>query len=143
MELTRRDSYLIEISWNFIVPFATKVEYTTFEGQLPLSFRRLSNRVVTRDGPNGPSVPPGSNVHGPTTKPGSPNFPTFLPAEMAQPTFTLNDGNKIPFLAFGTGTSFMKRDVTEPASLAIENGFTHMDCAQVCAYNRRTAGSGI
>jgi diketogulonate reductase-like aldo/keto reductase len=54
---------------------------------------------------------------------------------MSQLTFTLNDGNRIPFLAFGTGTSFGRQDVTEPASLAIEKGFTHLDCAQVRTYN--------
>ena len=53
---------------------------------------------------------------------------------MSQLTFTLNDGNKIPFLAFGTGTSFVRKDVTEPVSLAVEKGFTHLDCAQVRAY---------
>ena len=54
---------------------------------------------------------------------------------MPQLTFTLNDGNKIPFLAFGTGTSLGSQDVTEPAGLALEKGFIHLDCAQVRAYN--------
>ena len=61
---------------------------------------------------------------------------------MSQLTLTLNDGNKIPFLAFGTGTVHYGRDVTEPTSLAIEKGFTHLDCAQVCTYNRRSVGPG-
>jgi len=62
---------------------------------------------------------------------------------MSQLTFTLNDGNKIPFLAFGTGTSFRRRDVTEPVSLAIEKGFTHLDGAQVCAHNHELVGPKI
>lgn len=62
---------------------------------------------------------------------------------MSQPTFTLNDGNKIPFLAFGTGSKFYERDVTEPASFAIEKGFTHLDGAQVCAHNRELVGLSI
>ena len=62
---------------------------------------------------------------------------------MSQPTFTLNDGNKIPFLAFGTGTALAKQDVTEPVSQAIEKGFTHLDGAQVCAHNHRLVGPGI
>jgi len=59
---------------------------------------------------------------------------------MSQPTFTLNDGNKIPFLAFGTGTSFFGRDVAEPVIMAIEKGFTHLDGAQVCAHNYKSVG---
>jgi len=62
---------------------------------------------------------------------------------MSQLTFTLNDGNKIPFLAFGTGTSLRRRDVTEPVSLAIEKGFTHLDGAQVCACNRRSVSPSV
>ena len=59
---------------------------------------------------------------------------------MSQLTFTLNDGNKIPFLAFGTGTSLAKQDVTEPAILAIEKGYTHLDGAQVRKHNHLPAG---
>lgn len=59
---------------------------------------------------------------------------------MSQLTFTLNDGNKIPFLAFGTGTSFGSRDVTEPVTLAIEKGFTHLDGAQVRVHDYRLVG---
>jgi len=69
--------------------------------------------------------------------------PEKLPVTMSQLTFTLNDGNKIPFLAFGTGTSLRWRDVTEPVSLAIEKGFTHLDGAQVRARNRRSFSPSI
>jgi hypothetical protein len=69
------------------------------------------------------------------SQPTHPIFRGLSPAKMSQLTFTLNDGNRIPFLAFGTGTSFGRQDVTEPASLAIEKGFTHLDCAQVRTYN--------
>jgi len=62
---------------------------------------------------------------------------------MSQLAFTLNDGNKIPFLAFGTGTSFSGQDVTEPVRLAIEKGLTHLDGAQVCPRYRKSVGFDV
>ena len=76
-------------------------------------------------------------------EPAHPSPQVLLPVTMSQPTFTLNDGNKIPFLAFGTGTSLSRQDVTEPVSLAIEKGFTHLDGAQVCAHNHRSVDSNV
>ena len=57
-------------------------------------------------------------------------------------TFTLNDGSKVPWLAFGTGTALYKQDATDLVRTAIENNITHLDGAQV--YNNEdTLGAGI
>jgi diketogulonate reductase-like aldo/keto reductase len=57
-------------------------------------------------------------------------------------SFTLNDGSKIPWLAFGTGTALYKQDATDLVRIAIENNITHLDGAQV--YNNEdTLGAGI
>ncbi|KAL4067922.1 NADP-dependent oxidoreductase domain-containing protein [Scleroderma citrinum] len=45
-------------------------------------------------------------------------------------TLTLNDGNKVPWIAFGTGTALYRQDVRHPVSLAIQSGFNHLDGAQ-------------
>ncbi|KAG2352914.1 NADP-dependent oxidoreductase domain-containing protein [Suillus spraguei] len=45
-------------------------------------------------------------------------------------TVTLNDGNKFPIIAFGTGSSMIYKDVTDYVGQAIENGFSHIDTAQ-------------
>ncbi|KAG1882649.1 NADP-dependent oxidoreductase domain-containing protein [Suillus subluteus] len=46
-------------------------------------------------------------------------------------TVTLNDGNEFPVIAFGTGTSMIFKDVTDYVGQAIENGFSHIDTAQL------------
>ncbi|KAJ7778379.1 Aldo/keto reductase [Mycena metata] len=42
----------------------------------------------------------------------------------------LNDGNKVPSIAFGTGTALRGKDVTRFCEMAIETGFSHLDTAQ-------------
>ena len=44
---------------------------------------------------------------------------------------TLNDGNKVPWMALGTGTALFNKDTTEAITVAIQNGFTHLDGAQL------------
>ncbi|KAJ7286501.1 NADP-dependent oxidoreductase domain-containing protein [Mycena rebaudengoi] len=44
-------------------------------------------------------------------------------------TFTLNDGHKIPAIAFGTGSVFKRTDVTPLVHQALETGFSHIDTA--------------
>jgi diketogulonate reductase-like aldo/keto reductase len=57
-------------------------------------------------------------------------------------SFTLNDGSRIPWLAFGTGTALYKQDAADLVRLAIENNITHIDGAQV--YNNEDSmGAGI
>ncbi|KAG2112580.1 NADP-dependent oxidoreductase domain-containing protein [Suillus discolor] len=46
-------------------------------------------------------------------------------------TLTLNDGNQVPWIAFGTGTALRDQDVQNPVESAIVNGFTHLDGAQM------------
>ena len=50
---------------------------------------------------------------------------------MSPQTFTLNDGTQIPWIAFGTGTVHRDQDVSATISLAIANGITHLDGAQM------------
>lgn len=55
------------------------------------------------------------------------------------PLLTLHDGNKIPLLAFGTGTSWFKKvgdtevdqDLIDVTKAAIQKGFYHLDCAEM------------
>ena len=54
----------------------------------------------------------------------------------------LNDGTSIPWLAFGTGTALYRRDAADSVTLAIANGFTHLDCAQSYG-NEESLGAGI
>jgi diketogulonate reductase-like aldo/keto reductase len=61
---------------------------------------------------------------------------------MSDLSFPLNDGNRIPWIAFGTGTAFSKKDVTECISSAIRTGIVHLDGAQWYA-NEDTLGDGI
>ncbi|KAF8558199.1 hypothetical protein OG21DRAFT_1504579, partial [Imleria badia] len=61
---------------------------------------------------------------------------------MTVPRLTLNDGTQTPWIAFGTGTAFYRQDVTNVIQLAIENGFTHLDCAQAYS-NEESVGKGI
>ncbi|KAG1816812.1 NADP-dependent oxidoreductase domain-containing protein [Suillus subaureus] len=46
-------------------------------------------------------------------------------------TLTLNDGNQVPWIAFGTGTKLRQQDAQSPVENAIANGFTHLDGAQM------------
>ncbi|KAI0670395.1 Aldo/keto reductase [Trametes maxima] len=61
---------------------------------------------------------------------------------MAPLTITLNDGKQIPWLGFGTGTALYTKDATEAIKVAIANGVTHLDGAQVYA-NEDSLGAGI
>ncbi|KAG6328526.1 hypothetical protein ID866_10564 [Astraeus odoratus] len=54
----------------------------------------------------------------------------------------LNDGNQLPWIAFGTGTEWYRKDVSKPIQMAIENGFTHLDTAQIYG-NEESVGRGI
>ncbi|KAJ3843457.1 Aldo/keto reductase [Lentinula raphanica] len=42
---------------------------------------------------------------------------------------SLNDGNKIPALAYGTGSKMKRHDITQYIEQAIEMGFSHIDTA--------------
>ncbi|KAJ7588542.1 NADP-dependent oxidoreductase domain-containing protein [Mycena floridula] len=46
-------------------------------------------------------------------------------------SLTLNDGTQMPWIAFGSGTAHLKQDATDAIRMAIENGFTHLDTAQM------------
>ena len=55
---------------------------------------------------------------------------------------TLNDGNRIPWLALGTGTALFSKDVSNIIRASITHGFTHIDTAQ--AYqNEQSVGEGL
>ncbi|KAG5637137.1 hypothetical protein H0H81_005666 [Sphagnurus paluster] len=57
-------------------------------------------------------------------------------------TITLNEGVQVPWLAFGTGTALYNRDAAELVRIAIDNGITHLDGAQM--YNNEDSlGQGI
>jgi len=43
----------------------------------------------------------------------------------------LNDGNKIPSIAYGTGSVNKGKDIHESIELALDTGFSHIDTAQV------------
>ena len=55
---------------------------------------------------------------------------------------TLNDGNEVPWIAFGTGTALYRKDVQHPVMLTLQSGFTHLDTAQEYR-NEETVGSAI
>ncbi|KAF8921097.1 NADP-dependent oxidoreductase domain-containing protein [Mucidula mucida] len=57
-------------------------------------------------------------------------------------SFTLNDGNTIPWVAFGTGTALFGQDAAKSVTVAINNGMTHLDGAQVYR-NEQSLGDGI
>ncbi|KAI0647040.1 Aldo/keto reductase [Trametes meyenii] len=61
---------------------------------------------------------------------------------MASLTTPLNDGKQIPWLGFGTGTALYTKDATEAIKVAIANGVTHLDGAQMYA-NEDSLGAGI
>ncbi|KAL0946691.1 hypothetical protein HGRIS_012878 [Hohenbuehelia grisea] len=54
----------------------------------------------------------------------------------------LNDGAEVPWIAFGTGTAHYNQNASEVVRMAIDNGFTHLDGAQVYE-NEETLGEGI
>lgn len=58
------------------------------------------------------------------------------------PIFTLNDGTRVPWLAFGTGTALFSQDAADAVRLAIQSGITHLDGAQIYG-NEETLGAGI
>jgi diketogulonate reductase-like aldo/keto reductase len=63
------------------------------------------------------------------------------PSKMTK-SITLNDGSKIPSLAFGTGTALYGKDAADFVRIAIENNVTHLDGAQL--YNNEDSlGAGI
>ncbi|KAG2078194.1 Aldo/keto reductase [Suillus decipiens] len=61
---------------------------------------------------------------------------------MTVSTLPLNDGHQVPWIAFGTGTTLFQEDAEDAIRLAIDNGFTHLDGAQVYG-NEETMGNGI
>ncbi|KAK7467294.1 hypothetical protein VKT23_004351 [Stygiomarasmius scandens] len=61
---------------------------------------------------------------------------------MSQPHIPLNDGTKVPWLGFGTGTALFNKDAAEFVRSAIETGIRHLDGAQVYG-NEETLGAGI
>ncbi|KAF8447502.1 NADP-dependent oxidoreductase domain-containing protein [Boletus edulis BED1] len=58
------------------------------------------------------------------------------------PTLLLNDGTRTPWIAFGTGTALYKKDAADAVTVAIQNGFTHLDGAQVYE-NENSLGAGV
>ncbi|CCM04591.1 uncharacterized protein FIBRA_06772 [Fibroporia radiculosa] len=63
-------------------------------------------------------------------------------AAMSSPTLTLNDGNTIPWLGFGTGTALYGKDAENAVRTAIDNGVIHLDGAQVYR-NEESLGAAI
>ncbi|KAH7889413.1 NADP-dependent oxidoreductase domain-containing protein [Phlebopus sp. FC_14] len=61
---------------------------------------------------------------------------------MPSPTIALNDGTQAPWIAFGTGTALYGKDAAQAVNVAIRNGFTHLDGAQMYQ-NEATLGAGI
>ncbi|KAF8843548.1 Aldo/keto reductase [Paxillus ammoniavirescens] len=57
-------------------------------------------------------------------------------------TLALNDGTQVPWIAFGTGTALYARDAEQAVTVAIKNGFTHLDGAQMYK-NEETLGAAI
>lgn len=69
--------------------------------------------------------------------------PTIIALIMAPVELvTLNDGNTIHWLGFGTGTALYNRDAAKSVTLAIENGVVHLDGAQMYG-NEESLGQGI
>lgn len=50
---------------------------------------------------------------------------------MSNITRVLNNGAKIPWIGFGTGTAMYKQPAEDAVTLAINSGFTHIDGAQL------------
>lgn len=57
-------------------------------------------------------------------------------------TVTLNDGNEMPAIAFGTGSALYRKDATEYVEQALETGFSHIDTAAIYG-NEDSVGKGI
>jgi len=70
-------------------------------------------------------------------------FSRRLPQQLLKmKTFTLNDGKKIPVIAFGTGSAFYRRNVTDAGTQAIQTGMVHLDSAQMYE-NEESLGGAI
>jgi diketogulonate reductase-like aldo/keto reductase len=54
----------------------------------------------------------------------------------------LNDNRRIPNIAFGTGSAWYRRDVTDAVFTALEVGFRHIDTAQAYG-NEKNVGIAI
>ncbi|KAI0957724.1 hypothetical protein AcW1_006024 [Taiwanofungus camphoratus] len=61
---------------------------------------------------------------------------------MSSLSITLNDGSKIPWLGFGTGTALYTKDAEQDVLRAIANGIVHLDGAQVYG-NEDSLGAAI
>lgn len=61
---------------------------------------------------------------------------------MASLKFPLNDGNSIPWLAFGTGTALYQKDAVKEVLTAISTGIIHLDGAQMYG-NEDSLGEAI
>ncbi|KAF9218337.1 Aldo/keto reductase [Gyrodon lividus] len=61
---------------------------------------------------------------------------------MPASTLPLNDGTQVPWIAFGTGSALYAKDAEQAVTVAIKNGFTHIDGAQMYR-NEATLGTGI
>jgi len=61
---------------------------------------------------------------------------------MSSLTIPLNDGNSIPWLAFGTGTALFGRDAEKQVAQAIEAGMVHLDGAQSYG-NEESLGAAV
>ncbi|CDZ97364.1 Aldo/keto reductase family proteins [Phaffia rhodozyma] len=57
-------------------------------------------------------------------------------------SITLNDGAKLPVLAFGTGTNLFNKDAEIQVKQAIDAGFVHIDCASFYG-NEESVGQAI
>ena len=57
-------------------------------------------------------------------------------------SYTLNDGSKLPWLSFGTGSALYQQDAADVVRQAIENNVTFLDGAQMYN-NEETLGAGI
>ncbi|KDQ19014.1 hypothetical protein BOTBODRAFT_28493 [Botryobasidium botryosum FD-172 SS1] len=55
---------------------------------------------------------------------------------------TLNDGHKIPQIAFGTGSALYEKDAADAVEQALNNGFDHIDTAQVY-HNEESVGAAL
>lgn len=55
---------------------------------------------------------------------------------------TFSNGNKIPWIGFGTGTALYQRPADSSVSVALEAGFTHIDCAEMYG-NEASVGRAI
>ncbi|KAI0352105.1 Aldo/keto reductase [Trametes cingulata] len=77
----------------------------------------------------------------PVSEPATP-VPAAQPPRMSPLTIPLNDGNRIPWLGFGTGTALLRKDATEAIRNAIAHGVVHLDGAQLYE-NEDSLGAGI